>query len=346
MCWSVSCSKGEDKSQAQDTSETQAKMVAKDDKDDQAAQKEQAAKQKADEEAKKKAERIKRIAEFRKKTEAKSAEESKRWTDDMHKKAAALVKTSYKNTKSALKAILASPHRRPGLPDRDKYRHPTETLTFLGITPGSTVLEVGAGSGWYTEILAPLLAKKGKLLVTGYATEGPEDSFRPVYGVRLRTFLGNSPDLFGKVEVVEVAPPETLALGAANSVDVALAFREMHNWHRRGYLPQYVAEIFKVVKPGGVLGVVQHRAKPGADPKKSAEQGYLPEDWLIKQIEAAGFKLAEKSEINANPKDTKDYPEGVWTLPPALNLKDKDRAKYEAIGESDRMTLKFVKPNA
>jgi predicted methyltransferase len=127
-------------------------------------------------------------------------------------------------------------------------------------------------------------------------------------------------------------------------VDAVVVMRAMHNLHRDKLLPGFLAETFKALKPGGVLGVEQHRAKPDAKPDESAEKGYLPEDFVIKTVEAAGFKLEGKSEVNANPKDTKDYPEGVWTLPPTLELGDKDRAKYTAIGESDRMTLKFVKP--
>ncbi|MEM9494262.1 MAG: methyltransferase, partial [Myxococcota bacterium] len=139
-------------------------------------------------------------------------------------------------------------------------------------------------------------------------------------------------------------PSASIELGAEGSADLVLTFREMHNWHRNKILDTYVAAVFKVLKPGGTFGVVQHRAKADANPDESAQKGYLPEKWLIEAVEKAGFKLAEKSEVNANPKDTKDYEGGVWTLPPNLRGDESKRDEYVAIGESDRMTLKFVKP--
>jgi predicted methyltransferase len=295
-------------------------------------------------EEKEREERKRRVAEAMDKAKKAAEEEKARWTDEMHAQAAKLVEANYKDVKAALKAILASPHRKPGNPERDAQRHPVETLTFFGIKPDMTVLEVGAGGGWYTEILAPLLAKKGKLIATGGDPNGPDDQMSTAYGTRLKLFIEQAPELYGKVQVSYVSPPEKLELAPEGTVDLALVIREMHNWQRREYLDAYLAAIYKALKPGGILGVVAHRAKPDADPKQSAETGYLPEAWLIATIEKAGFKLIEKSEINANPKDTKDYEEGVWTLPPNFALGDKDREKYQAIGESDRMTLKFAKP--
>jgi predicted methyltransferase len=288
-------------------------------------------------------ERRKRVAEAMAEVNKEAEAEKARWTDEMHAKATKLVDTDYKNLKAAFKAILASSHRQPGNAERDKHRHPAETLTFFGIRPDMTVIEVGAGGGWYTEILAPLLAKKGTLIVTGGDPNGPADQMSTVRGISLKMFFESAPELYGKVKVSYVMPPDKLELAPAGTADLALSIREMHNWYRREYLDAYLAAIHKALKPGGVLGVVAHRAKPGADPKESAEKGYLPEEWVIQTVEKAGFKLAEKSEINANPKDTKDYEKGVWTLPPNLTLGDTDRAKYAAIGESDRMTLKFVK---
>jgi predicted methyltransferase len=291
-------------------------------------------------------ERRQRAAEAMEEVEKEAEAEKARWTEEMHAKAAKLVETDYKDLKAAFKAILASPHRQPGNADRDKYRHPAETLTFFGIRPDMTVIEVGAGGGWYTEILAPLLAKKGTLIVTGGDPNGPADQMSTVRGTSLKLFLENAPELYGKVKVSYIAPPDKLELAPEGTADLAVVIREMHNWTRRDYLDAYLAAIHKALKPGGVLGVVAHRAKPDVDPKESAEKGYLPEEWLIQTVEKAGFKLVEKSEINANPKDTKDYEQGVWTLPPNLALGDKDREKYVAIGESDRMTLKFVKAEA
>lgn len=300
----------------------------------------------AEEAAKEAEERKKRVAEAMEKAKKEAAEEAARWTDEMRKAATELVEASHKNAKAALSAVLGSEHRTPGNADRDAHRHPVKTLLFFGLKPDMTVLEVGAGGGWYTELLAPVLAKDGMLYVAGYDPKGPDDSFRTYYGARFQMFLDKSPELFGKVKVNYIDPPEKLTLAPAGSVDLAIAAREMHGWHRRDAFDAYVKAVFEALKPGGVFGVVQHRAPAGANPDESAEKGYLPEEWVIKSVEAQGFKLVEKSEINANDKDTKDYEKGVWTLPPAFAEEDKDKAKYEAIGESDRMTLKFMKPEA
>lgn len=296
-----------------------------------------------DEEAKKKAEAIKRNKERRAKDEAKAAEELKRWTDDLRKKVTDLVATDFKNGKKALQAVLASPHRVPGNSDRDKYRHPLDTLVFFGLEPGMTVVEAGAGAGWYTELLAPVVAKKGKLIVATYDPTGPMDSFRTLLGLRVKDMLAKSPELFGKVETTFINPPDSIVLAPDGTVDLVLAFREMHNWQRGDSIDPWIAAIHKALKPGGVFGVVQHRADDGQKGEDTAGKGRLPKDWLVEKMKAAGFDLAGSSEANANPKDTKNYEEGVWTLPPAMALGDKDKDKYLAIGESDRMTLKFVK---
>jgi len=275
--------------------------------------------------------------------EAEAAKEASRWTDDMKKGAAALVAKKFASSSAALKAILASPHRIPGNADRDVYRHPLETLTFFGIKPNMTVVEVGTGAGWYTEVLAPLVAREGKLVAVTYDPNGPPESGRTVYGKRTQMFLAKSPEMFGKVELALINPPDKVSFGPDGSADLVLALREMHNWQRRGDIDAYLAGIHKVLKDGGKFGVEAHRAAAGAKVEDTADKGYLPEEWLIKKIESAGFKLEEKSEINANPKDTKDYEKGVWTLPPTYQEGDKDKEKYKAIGESDRMTLRFVK---
>ncbi len=155
--------------------------------------------------------------------------------------------------------------------------------------------------------------------------------------------LSKTPEMFGKVERITV-DSKNPQFGLDGTVDMVFVMRAMHNLHRDKLLPGFLAQSFKALKPGGILAVEQHRAKPDANPDESALKGYLPEAFVISQAEAAGFKLDKKSDINANPKDTKDYPEGVWTLPPTFELGDKDRAKYAAIGESDRMTLRFLKP--
>ena len=190
--------------------------------------------------------------------------------------------------------------------------------------------------------MAPTLAKQGKLFVTNTDPNGPIDQRSTYYGQRFKSFLDKAPELYGKAEVLMVGKEPSLALDG--KADVVVVMRALHGMQNSGKLEAWLGEFHKALKPGGVLGIEQHRAKADANPVESSKLGYLPEKWVIEKVEAAGFKLAGKSEINANPKDTKDYPDGVWTLPPSFELGEKDHAKYAAIGESDRMTLKFVKP--
>jgi len=295
-----------------------------------------------DPEAAKKAEDAKKLAEDRSKLASDVAAERARFTPELKDQASTLAQRKYPHLRAAVAAVLKSPHREPGNPERDAARHPLQTLEFFGVKPTTTVLEYGPGEGWFTEILAPVLAAQGKLLVTSADPNGPKDQRATFYGERTRAFLDKSPELYGKVETVifDDANPD-LKLQAP--VDLVLVMRGMHGWVRNNRVPLWLAEIHEALKPNGILGIEQHRGKPDSDPAEATKTGYLPEAWVIQQVEAAGFKLAAKSEINANPKDTKDHPEGVWALPPTLRLKDQDRQKYMAIGESDRMTLKFVK---
>ena len=241
----------------------------------------------------------------------------------------------------ALKAAIGSSARAPENVTRDAARHPYETLTFFGIKPNMTVVELSPGGGWYTEILAPYLRDKGKLIAAGESPKSENDNARR-YADNFTKKLASNPALFAKVQRGVFEVPRTYDYAAPGSVDMVVTFRNIHNWTGAG--DDKVKEIFKKVydslNPGGVFGVVDHRAPVG----KPAVAGYLHEADVIKMVEGAGFKLAAKSEVNANPKDTADYKNGVWTLPPSLGLKDVDREKYIAIGESDRMTLKFVKP--
>jgi predicted methyltransferase len=293
-------------------------------------------------EDKKKAEALRKLQEDRAKWQEENKAELARWTPEVHAAAKALAEKTYANVRPAIQAAMASSHRRPGNSDRDKYRHPLETLTFFGVTPTTTVLEVGPGDGWYTELVAPAVATKGKLIDTINDPNGPEDQRGTLYGQRFKALLEKAPELFGKVQTV-VVDGKAPKLEIDGTVDVVLVMREVHGMVDGGTLDAWLGEIHKALKPGGVLGIEEHRARGDADPIESSKRGYVPEKWLIDHVEASGFKLAGKSEVNANPKDTKDYPEGVWTLPPTLRLGDKDREKYLAIGESDRMTLKFVK---
>lgn len=226
---------------------------------------------------------------------------------------------------------------------RDKYRHPQQTLEFFDVKDNMTVVEIWPGEGWYTEILAPYLKDRGKLYAAHFSADADQTYFKK----NLHDFvnkLKSQPKVYGKVELTVLQPPKFLQIAPDSSADRILTFRNVHNWMKNDQAAAVFNAMYKALKPGGILGVVEHRnstLKP-QDPK--AESGYVSEDYVIALARNAGFEFLDKSEINANGKDTKDYPEGVWTLPPALKLKDKDRKKYLAIGESDRMTIKFIKP--
>ena len=244
-----------------------------------------------------------------------------------------------------LAAAIASPARTPKFVARDVYRHPAETLRFFGLRPDQTVVEIWPGRGWYMEILAPYLRDKGKYYaaieapdVAGASKEAKDDA------ALLRQRIADDKAHFGKVIVTELQPPQLTEICPPGSADVVLTFRNVHNWIDKGDEQAQFQAFFKALKPGGVLGVVEHRAKPGVSLEDMHKSGYVDEAYVKKLAAAAGFRFDAESPINDNPKDTKDYPEGVWALPPTLTLGDKDRAKYLAIGESDRMTLRFVKP--
>ncbi len=254
--------------------------------------------------------------------------------------------TSRVATATQIDTALAGSHRSPANRARDVYRHPRQTLLFFGIRPEMTVVEMDPGAGWYTEILAPLLRDRGRLLVALTPADPANANAGASRGyARFQGFLAQSPQIFGKVELAPMAPGRQ-PIAAPGTADMVLTFRSIHGWMEADVdeAPAAFADMFKVLKPGGVLGVVEHRgnATTAQDPK--ARSGYVNQSYAIKLIENAGFRLVATSEINANPKDTKDYPGGVWTLPPTLAEGDKDRARYVAIGESDRFTLKFVKP--
>lgn len=244
-----------------------------------------------------------------------------------------------------LETAIASPHRSEANKVRDNARHPYETLVFFGIKPTMTVVELWPGAGWYTEILAPYLRANGKLISAGVDPESSNDYLRKA-GAEYRKKLATSPDAFDKVELGIFEPGVIYNFAKSESVDMVLTFRNLHNWVMRGEdkANEALKEVYKSLKPGGVFGIVDHRR--ATQLAANLDSGYLHEAYVIKLIEKAGFVLVEKSEINANPKDTTDYSSGVWSLPPALRNGEKDRALYIGIGESDRMTLKFIKPAA
>jgi len=255
---------------------------------------------------------------------------------------------------AAIAAAMRGSHRSAGAADRDQYRHPVETLAFFGFTPTMTVLDIGPGAGYYTELLAPALAKGGVYMTTNKeppstAAEPSAHHWSPYEGVQFDALLRAAPELYGKVQVIRV-DYEAPKLNLDGKVDMVLLMREVHMMKNWGTLDTWLREIHRALKPNGILGVEEHRAAPGANPEETVQKGYLPEAWVIEKIEAAGFVLAGKSEINANPQDTKDYPNGVWSLAPSFQAGPdytpadaRGRAKYAAIGESDRMTLKFVR---
>lgn len=232
-------------------------------------------------------------------------------------------------------------HRTPSNVARDAHRHPMEAIAFFGIRPDSTVVEILPGSaGYYMEILAPWLREKGRYIAAGRDATAPAN-YRADHE-KLLARLKAQPALYDRVVVTqfnadrhEVAP--------AGSADVVLTFRNLHNWIERGEIEGALRAFHRALKPGGILGVVDHRGRTDLPQEAQMKSGYVREDYAIRVIEAAGFRLVGSSEINANPRDTKDHPEGVWTLPPSYRMKDVDRAKYAAIGESDRFTLKFEK---
>lgn len=243
-----------------------------------------------------------------------------------------------------IEAATYGAHRSAENKARDQYRHPIGTLSFFGLTDDMTVLEIWPGSGWYTEILAPVLRENGKLIVASYDPNLPE---QPDYRYQLHKelmgkFAGN-PQVYDQVKAIAWSDPKTQSLDAAGLVDMVLTFRSIHGWINTGEAEAAFSDFYDVLKPGGRLGIVQHRAPEGADPRASAQQGYVPEATVIEMAKAAGFSLVSRSEVNANPADDHDHPEGVWTLPPSLRMGDRNREEYVRIGESDRMTLLFVK---
>jgi predicted methyltransferase len=294
------------------------------------------------EELKLRAEREQLAAEFAALEQENSAELA-RLTPEVRAEVKTLVEKSGPGLRSALTAALKGPQRRPGHAERDGQRHPLETLTFLGVQPNHHVLEYGPGEGWYTELLAPVLSTRGKLFVTLTDPDGSQEQRMTLYGKRTQLALASLPEAYSNVERVVLSPPAATLAIADNTLDSVLLFRGAHGMVNAGTFEAWLTEFNRTIKPKGILGIEQHRAIAGSDPALTSKQGYLPEAFVIEQVEKAGFKLVKKSEINANPKDTKDYADGVWALPPSLRGGETDKAKYVAIGESDRMTLKFAK---
>jgi predicted methyltransferase len=253
-----------------------------------------------------------------------------------------------------IERAMSGDHRSEENIDRNRYRHPVGTLTFLGLENGMTVMEIWPGAGWYTEILAPVVRNHGKFIAATYDVDVPD---QPQYRYGLQKTLlekfSSRPDLYDQAEVAPFSPPASASLGEPDSIDLLLTFRNTHGWVGDELAQAIFAEFARVLKPGGILGVVQHRAEQGTDPVKTSEMGYVSEQGVIDLARGAGLYLEARSEVNANPADSTDHKEGVWSLPPSLSvcrdIESEDEAaacidQYREIGESDRMTLRFRKP--
>ena len=257
--------------------------------------------------------------------------------------AALVLPAQAQDAEALIDRTMTGSHRSDANKARDKYRHPKETLLFFGLKPNMTVVEITPGAGWYTEILAPVMRGGTYYAAIFQLTEQSSDGQR-TNDKNFRAKLAGDADLYGKVQL-SVLTANAIRVAPAGSADMVLTFRNVHNWAKAGTADAMFKAFYDALKPGGVLGVVEHRAKPGTPFERQIDSGYMTEAYVIETAQKAGFKLDNKSEINANPGDAADYPGGVWTLPPNLrNVADADKPKYLAIGESDRMTLKFAKP--
>jgi predicted methyltransferase len=249
------------------------------------------------------------------------------------------------STPSPLDAVISGSWRTPEFAARDAYRHPSETLSFFGVEPSHTVIEITPGGGWYAEILAPYLKDSGRyvgaIVDPASATSDRAREYYEKGNQGLRDKLAGN-EVFSAAELIEF-DTAAASFGEPDSADVVLTFRNVHNWMGSGHAQSMFDGFFVALKPGGVLGVVEHRAI--ADVPEGDRSGYVSEAQVVALAAAAGFELEASSEINANPRDTKDHPNGVWNLPPSLRVAEEDdKQKYIDIGESDRMTLKFRKP--
>ena len=258
---------------------------------------------------------------------------------------ASIESTSPPSGATSLDAAIAGSQRSERARARDVYRHPKETLQFFGLGPTQTVLEIAPGGGWYTDILAPYLHDGGHLYEAQYVSTSAEleAEDRPSDAAYLKKLAG-APAIYGNVVVGTLHTGAFTGFDAHERFDQVLTFRNIHNWIKDGQIDANLRAFYGALKPGGVLGVEEHRAQPGTSLQQMIDSGYVTEAFVIQHAQAAGFVLSARSEINANPRDTKDYPHGVWSLPPTYEGGDVDRARFAAIGESDRMTLRFVKP--
>ena len=241
------------------------------------------------------------------------------------------------DTNTKFDNVLAGEHRSDASKARDKYRHPKETLEFFGLTPDMTVVEIWPGGGYYTEILAPFLRDEGTYVAATSSSSNGSARSRSGHASYL-TKLAEKDELYGKTVVSELVYPDQLQMTPAGTADMVLTFRNVHNWMGRKAEYAILAAAYKALKPGGILGVVEHRLDggEGVEEGQDARRGYVREGYAIEAARSVGFEVVDASEVNANSKDNKNHPRGVWTLPPRFAAGDEDRAKYAAIGESDR----------
>ena len=250
-------------------------------------------------------------------------------------------------TTAALDKALSGSHRSDRNKARDRFRHPKETLTFFGLRQDMTVVEIWPGGGWYTEVLAPVLKGKGKLYVATYGPNPPAD-YQREENKALQDKAKKNPEVFGEMQFTALWAPNELTLAPAGTADLVVTFRNVHNWLDPRYKQdpaKVFGALFAALKPGGILGVTDHRWPDPKTEDPNAANGYVSEERVKSLAKAAGFEFVGSSDVNRNPKDTHNHKNGVWTLPPDLSVpQGEDKQKYIDIGESDRMTLKFRKP--
>lgn len=250
-------------------------------------------------------------------------------------------------TNAALDAAIDGAHRSDANRARDQFRRPKDTLAFMGLRSDMTVVEFSPGGGWYTEVLAPVLRDSGKLFAAHYGMNDGAYERRSLGGFLRK--LGESPDVYDQVVVTTISKPGGEPIAPLGTADMAVTFRNVHNWldpsmgGEQGAVATF-SQMFDVLKPGGILGVVEHRWPDPKTEDPNAGNGYVSQERVVRLATAAGFEFVESSDHNSNPKDTHDHPNGVWTLLPELDVDEADKEKYRQIGESDRMTLKFRKP--
>lgn len=254
--------------------------------------------------------------------------------------------------REAIAGAAGGEHRSEAHRQRNDARHPVETLDFFGLSPDMTVVELWPGGGWYTEVLAPVLQENGKLVAASFDPESAVE-YQARIGEAYLEKLAEEPEIYGGVEVVVFDPPRKVQLGQPGSADMVVTFRNLHGWINDDVSEEVFRAAMEVLRPGGRFGVVQHRAPDGGDADEWARNGYVPQDYVVELAERVGFRLAGNSEINANPRDDREHEYGVWTLPPSFRAcrdirneesREKCMEPYREIGESDRMTLLFIKP--